>query len=86
MNDEIIVSLITGLCVAIPNLAATIFSNYQNNKKNEENKKLTIYRLEELETKVNKQNILIERIAKVENEIDSIKEDVQEWKEMINRE
>ena len=50
---------------------------YQNTKKNEENKKLTLYRLEELEKKVDKQNEIIQKTYKFEEEIKSIKEDIR---------
>lgn len=56
MNSDIIIALISGISVAVPSLVATLFSSYQNNKRQEENKKLTIYRLEELERKVDKYN------------------------------
>lgn len=81
MNSEIIVALISGICVAVPSILATIFSNYQNIKKNEENKKLTIYRLEKLEEKVDKQNNIIEKIYRVEKEVEVIKDDIKELKE-----
>lgn len=48
MNSDIIIALISGISVAVPSLVATLFSSYQNNKRQEENKKLTIYRLEEM--------------------------------------
>ncbi len=81
MNSEIITALISGICVAVPSILATIFSNYQNIKKNEESKKLTIYRLEKLEEKVDKQNNIIEKIYRVEKEVEVIKDDIKELKE-----
>lgn len=78
MNQEIIISLISGISVAIPSIIATLFSSYQNTKKNEENKKLTIYRLEELEKKVDKQNDRLEKTYRIEEEIKNIKEDIKE--------
>lgn len=77
MNSEIAISLITGISVAVPSVLATFFSSYQNTKKNEENKKLTLYRLEELEKKVDKQNETIQKTYKFEEEIKSIKEDIR---------
>ena len=77
MNSEIVISIISGLSVAVPSLIATLFSNYQNLKKNEENKKLTIYRLEELEKKVDKHNDILERIYRMEEDIKNLKEYVK---------
>ena len=78
MNSEIIIALISALSVAIPSLVATLFSNYQNNKKQEENKKLTIYRLEELEKKVDKYNHVMEKIYSIEVDLKNLKEDMKE--------
>ena len=78
MNSEIIISLISGISVAVPSIIATLFSNYQNTKKNEENKKLTIYRLEELEKKVDKQNERLEKTYRIEEEIKNIKEEIKD--------
>ena len=33
MNPDIIIALISGLCVALPNLVAILFSGYHNSKK-----------------------------------------------------
>lgn len=73
MND-IVVALVGGLCVAVPNILATILTHKSNSKKNEETKELTLYRINQLEKKVDKHNNLIDRMYKVENRI-SILED-----------
>ena len=52
MNPDIIIALISGLCVALPNLVAILFSGYHNSKKSDETRNITLYRLEELEKKV----------------------------------
>ena len=49
MSPDIIIALISGLCVAIPSIVATIFSGYHNSKKSNEAKNVMLYRLEELE-------------------------------------
>ena len=54
MNESIIVALISGVCVAIPSLIATI-------KLNGKNQALLEYRLKQLEEKVNKHNQIVER-------------------------
>lgn len=80
MNSDIIIALISGISVAVPSLVATLFSSYQNNKRQEENKKLTIYRLEALEKKVDKYNNVMEKIYSIEADLKNMKEDIRELK------
>ena len=67
MNSNIIVAIISGLCVAIPNIIATITSNKRNND-------LITYRIKELEEHVNKHNNLIDRMYKIENRVTLLEE------------
>lgn len=60
MNESIIVALISGVCVAVPSLIATI-------KLNGKNQALLEYRLKQLEEKVNKHNQIVERTYKLED-------------------
>lgn len=69
----IITALISGLCVAIPSVIATITTNKKN-------KDLTIYRIDQLEIKVDKHNSVMERTFKIEEDIKHIKEDIKELK------
>lgn len=62
MSPVVITSLISGLCVAIPSVIATIMTNGRN-------KNLMLYRIDQLENKVNKHNNLIERVYKLESKI-----------------
>lgn len=80
MNSDIIIALISGISVVVPSLVATLFSSYQNNKRQEENKKLTIYRLEALEKKVDKYNNVMEKIYSIEADLKNMKEDIRELK------
>ncbi len=80
MNPDIIIALISGLCVALPNLVAILFSGYHNSKKSDETKNITLYRLEELEKKVEKQCNMIEKYYVVESEIKELREDFESWK------
>ena len=65
--DKIIIAIISGLCVAIPSVIATISSNKRNND-------LVIYRIDELDKKVHEHNNLIERMFNVEKRITIIEE------------
>lgn len=69
----IIVAIISGLCVAIPSVIATISSNKRNND-------LVIYRIGELEKKVSKHNNVVERMFKVEERISLLENEVGELK------
>lgn len=59
---EIIISIISGLCVAIPSIIATISSNKKSND-------LVIYRIDELDKKVHEHNNLIDRMYKIESRV-----------------
>ena len=80
MNSDIIIALISGLCVAIPNLVAILASGYHNSKKNNETKNVTLYRLEELERKVDKQCNMVEKYYRLENELKDLRKDFEDWK------
>ena len=62
MKGEIIVALISGLCVAIPSIIATISTNKKNND-------LVLFRINELDQKVHEQNNLIDRMYKIEGRV-----------------
>lgn len=72
MSPVIITSLISGLCVAIPSVIATLSSNKRNND-------LVIYRINELDKKVHEHNNLIDRMYKIESRV-SLLEDIQKGK------
>lgn len=63
----ILTAIISGLCVAVPSVIATISSNKRNND-------LVLYRINELEKKQQKHNNLIERMYKVEEDIKVLEE------------
>ena len=78
MSPDIIIALISGLCVVIPSIIAIIFSGYHNSKKSNEAKNVTLYRLEELEKKVDKQCNVIAKYYKFEMELKDLREDFEE--------
>ena len=65
--NNIVTALISGLCVAIPSLIATITTA----KKNQD---LLNYKIDELTEHVNKHNTLIDRMYKVENRVALLEE------------
>lgn len=68
--EQILVAVISGLCVAIPSIITTISSNKQNNK-------LIIYRIDELDQKVQKYNNLKDRMFEAEKKIALLENDVK---------
>lgn len=67
---EIIIAVISGLCVAIPSIIATLSSNKKNND-------LVLYRINELDAKVHEHNSLIDRMYKVENRVTLLEDDLK---------
>ena len=65
MDKTIIAAVISGLCVAIPSVIATV----TNNKKHSE---VTLYRIDQLEKKQDKHNSLIERMYKIEGRVSAL--------------
>ena len=68
--ETIIQSLISGLCVAIPTIIATVSANKKDNA-------LVKYRIDELDNKVNKHNNLIERTFKIEERLSVIEKELE---------
>lgn len=68
--NQIIVAIISGLCVAIPSIIATISTNKKNND-------LVLYRIEELDKKVHEHNNLIERMFEAERRISLLEDKVK---------
>lgn len=71
--NEIWVAMISGLCVAIPSLAATIVSNKRNND-------TILYQIKDLKEKVHEHNNLIDRMYKVENRVTLLEDNVKDLK------
>lgn len=65
--ETIITAIISGVCVAIPSILATISANKRNND-------LVLYRINELDEKVHKHNNLIERMYDVESRVRVLEE------------
>lgn len=64
---EIVVALISGLCVGIPSVIATVSSNKKTTS-------LITYRIERLEEKTEKHNQVMERQFKLEQEFKDLKD------------
>ena len=68
--EQVITAIISGLCVAIPSIIATISSN----KKNYD---LVIFRINELDKRVSDHNSLIDRMYKVENRVTLLEDEIK---------
>lgn len=67
MTSEIIIAIISGLCVAVPSIIATISTN----KKQQD---LINYKISQLTEHVIQHNGLIDRMYKVENRVTLLEE------------
>ncbi len=73
MESAIITALISGLCVAVPSIIATITTNKKNND-------AVIYRINELDKKVHEHNNLIDRMYKVETRVTVLEDNAKDGK------
>lgn len=71
MQVQITVAIISGLCVAIPSLIATLASNISN-------KNIVVYRINQLEEKVHAHNNLIDRMYGAEKRIAILEDNIKE--------
>ena len=79
MTEAVTVALISGLCVAVPSVITTMFSNNKANA-------LMNFRIDELTKKVEKHNNVVERMALQERETKAIWKRIDEIKEELERE
>ena len=71
--EAIITAIIGGLCVAVPNIIATVSSNKKSTA-------LITYRVDKLEKKVEKHNSVVERTFRLEEDVKNIQEDIKDMK------
>ena len=69
--QEILIAIISGLCVAVPSIIATVSSN----KKNYD---LVVFRINQLDKRVAEHNNLIDRMYKVEGDVKILNERLNE--------
>ena len=65
--EGILTAVISGLCVAVPSIVATISANKKNND-------LVLFRINELDQKVHEHNQLIDRMYRVESRVSILEE------------
>lgn len=74
MDNTVLVAIVSGLCVGVPSVLATLVSNNKNQA-------LMNYRIDELSRKVEKHNNVVERMALQEKETKTIWREINEIKE-----
>lgn len=74
MGGEVIVALVTGIFTFAGVVITVISGNKKTGKQIEEQSKLTLYRIEQLEKKQDKHNTLIERMYKAEDKLNVLDE------------
>lgn len=77
MSAEIWVAIITGICTLAGVIITVVFGNIKNAETAKQQTTLTIYRIDELEKKVNKHNNLIERTYAIEKRLDVDEEKIK---------
>ena len=71
--ETIITAIIGGICVAVPNIIATVSSNKKSTA-------LITYREDKLEKKVEKHNSVVERTFRLEEDVKNMQEDIKDMK------
>lgn len=77
MSGEIWVAIITGVLSLIGVIITVVYGNRKNAATAKQQTDLTIYRIDELEKKVNKHNNLIERTYKIEQRLEVDEEKIR---------
>lgn len=70
MSGEIWVAVITGVCSVLGVVITVVWGNKKSAKTAEKQTELTLYRIDQLEQKVNKHNNVIERTYALEKRLD----------------
>lgn len=76
MTDVIITALISGLCVAVPSIVATVMSNSKHQE-------LIEYKIGQLEQKVDKHNNVIERTYTLEHAVEALEDQVHDLSDRL---
>ena len=70
MDTTIIVALVSGLCVGVPSIIATVLSNRKSSA-------LLSYRIDQLELEQKRHNNLIDRMYKVESRVTLLEDEMR---------
>lgn len=79
MENTVLVAIISGLCVGVPSVIATIVSNNKSQA-------IMNYRIDQLDKKVEKHNNVVERMALQEQETRTLWKTIDEIKKELHHE
>lgn len=77
MSVEIWVAIITGLASLAGVIITVSYGNKQHKKTSSEQTKLTLYRIDQLEKKVELHNNAVERLYRAEGQINTLRHDIE---------
>ncbi len=77
MSDAVIVGIITAVAAVICQVIISMSGRSAAQRERAESNRLIVYRLEQLETKVDKHNNVVERVYNLEKETDVIREQIK---------
>ena len=77
MSDAVIVGIITAVAAVVCQVIISMTGRSAAQRERAESNRLIVYRLEQLETKVDKHNNVIERVYNLEKDADVIKEQIK---------
>lgn len=77
MSDPVIVGIITAVAAVVCQVIISLSGRSAAQREREESNRLIVYRLEQLESKVDKHNNVIERVYNLEKDADVIKEQIK---------
>jgi len=77
MSDPVIVGIITAVAAVVCQVIISMSGRSAAQRERAESNRLIVYRLEQLETKVDKHNNVIERTYQLEKDADVIKEQIK---------
>ena len=84
MSDAVIVGLITAVAAVVCQVIISMSGRSAAQRERAESNRLIVYRLEQLETKVDKHNNVIERTYQLEKDADVFKEQIKEANHRID--
>lgn len=77
MSDAVIVGIITAIAAVVCQVIISMSGRSAAQRERAESNRLIVYRLEQLETKVDKHNNVIERVYNLEKDADVFKEQIK---------
>ena len=84
MSDPVIVGIITAVAAVVCQVIISMSGRSAAQRERAESNRLIVYRLEQLETKVDKHNNVIERTYQLEKDADVFKEQIKEANHRID--